>query len=317
MLAPAVVLAGLVGTVPAADAVARPAQPLDPQPIVGGYDVELGEFDAVVSFLFSTRFCSGTIVAPRLVLTAAHCLANLPPQAETQISVRLGTSAEAPAAVVESERIGVYPGFCSDCLYERHDLGYILLQQDVEIAAGFPDLITDQQTWDTHIGDGKPMTMVGFGQTEAGDPSLMSNPGLGTKRAVDTTMRPHGSAGVDFLAGSQGIDTCDGDSGGPALVLLADGRWAVAGVLSGGLGECGSGDSVYSVPLPALAWIRDDVGIDLLPASCEDGDCIDMTIPPKGCGDCRSGGGDPSPLGVVLAWLCLALTRGRRRRWTA
>jgi uncharacterized protein (TIGR03382 family) len=282
----------------------------EPQAIVGGEEARPGEFDAVVSFLFQTRFCTGTVIAPRLVLTAAHCLANLPASAQDGVSVRFGISAENPEEVVMSEQFGVFPEFCPDCLYERNDIAYIVLSQPVEIPGGFPTVITDQNDWDDNIGAGRAMTMVGFGQTSAGMATPGDDLGLGTKRVVDTHMRPHGDAGIDFLAGSEGIDTCDGDSGGPALVTLEDGTWAIAGVLSGGLGECGSGESVYSVPLPAMAWIRDETGIDLLPAGCENADCVDTSVPDEGCGCTEPKPSTPAAALVVVVLLGLV----RRRR---
>lgn len=281
-----------------------------PQSIVGGRAVELGEFDAVVSFVVEEpgspggRFCTGTVIHPRLVLTAGHCLIDLP--ADATVQVQFGTSTNSPEAEASSVQIGVYPEICLDCSFERHDLGYILLAQNVELGDGFPIVITDQDDWDMTIGDGREVTMVGFGQTSSVDSNS-----LGIKRVVDTTMRPYGDAGVDFLAGSPGIDSCLGDSGGPALVRLEDDSWAIAGVLSGGLSDCGGGEGVYNVPLPAMAWIRDETGIDLLPASCSNGECVQMTFPDEGCG-CAQGSTTPTwawALSVVL----LGFSRRRRR----
>lgn len=277
-----------------------------PQPIVGGTDVELGRWDAVVSFVQGTRFCSGTVVAPRLVLTAAHCLIDLPPDAE--FSVRFGVSAEAPSDIATVEKFGAFPDFCETCNKDRDDIGYLLLEQSVSLPGGFPELIVDQPTWYAVMIEGQPLTMVGFGQDQPGTPTPSNELGLGRKREVDTTLRYYSKSGLDFLAGSEQIDTCQGDSGGPAFIEF-EGSILVAGVLSGGLGECGSGESVYSVPVSAIPWIRDETGIDLSNGTCTEDPCLDTSVEDEeGCG-CTTKG--PRGWGFVLVLLGLGLRRRR------
>jgi MYXO-CTERM domain-containing protein len=252
---------------------------------VGGRDVALGQWDATVAFVVAGRFCSGVLVAPRLVLTAGHCIRDLTP--EEDVVVLLGVDALDPVDVASVTNFAPFPEFCGDCTHGRFDLGYLLLEQTVSLPDGFPPLITDQENWDAVMQEGRLLTVIGFGQTADGEPSEEDHLGVGLKREVELELQRFGETGLDFRAGGGGEGTCHGDSGGPAMVQLPDGRYAVAGVLSAGFGGCGEG-GLFNVPLPALPWIRDETGFDLLPDGCEDADCLDTSFPEEdGCG-CRS-----------------------------
>ena len=44
------------------------------------------------------------------------------------------------------------------------------------------------------------------------------------------------------IYGSDGSDTCNGDSGGPAYIQESDGSYSVVGTTLGGSSQCASGD---------------------------------------------------------------------------
>jgi hypothetical protein len=279
-------------------------------PIVGGTEVPLGRWDAVGAFQIGVRFCSGTMVAPRVMLTAAHCLTAASPEAPENIVVGFGPSAYTPVAYTRAAGFGIFEQFCSECTRDRFDLGYVLLQDSVTLPEGFPPLITDQPTWDAAMVDGTPLVAVGYGQNQDGDPSPGDDKGVGIKREVGLEYRSFSDSGLDFRAGGGGLGTCGGDSGGPAFVEVDDGVWAIAGVLSGGFGACGEG-GLFIVPLPALPWIRDETGVDLLPPDCANADCVDTSLSSDGCG-CRHGG-RATFAGWMVLLLLLAHRRGSRR----
>jgi hypothetical protein len=246
-----------------------PADPL----IYGGEPVEPGGWPAVVA-VRTSKLCTGTVVAPDLVLTAAHCFDPAP---IAPVQVYVGDTL-ATALTFTSDEWGRHPDFClpAECGEDLHDFAWVKLAQDIGVEPIKP--ITNQADYDEAMKVGTELTFVGFGEDEDGV--------IGSKLQVVSSLTSFNESGREFRAGGEGKDTCLGDSGGPALVQLSSGEWRLAGVISRG-GDCGLG-GIYGVPLPELCWLRDDSGVDLLPAGCEACDCVSLhgEIPDDGC-DCR------------------------------
>jgi hypothetical protein len=286
---------------------AQPSLGPDPiDPIVGGERTGELEYGAIVAIVTSqSALCTGTVVAPRVILTAAHCLAELP--AVSNMSVFYGDDLQAHVPA-DATGYGAHPEFCPDCREDIYDYGYVELGTDFVPPDGLVLPITDQEEWDEVMRKGTPITLVGFGEDPEADNPLQS---LGTKRKVDTSIRRFSAEGLEFFAGGDGHDSCQGDSGGPALVRLADGTLRLAGITSRGSDPCGDG-GYYGVPFPALSWVRDQTGVDLLPAGCEDADCLDLSPPPEQDGRCSvAPAGRAAP---AWAWLLLPLLVRRTRR---
>ncbi len=292
----------------------------DPTSIVGGEAVAGADWSNVVAVLSVDpvdptigHLCTGTLIAPQVVLTAAHCI---PPDTDVEeMGVFFGTSMtkQQMASVV---RFGLYPGACvDDCKTDAYDFAFIEIREAVGGVTIIPPLTT-QEEWDEAMAPGMPVTLVGFGavrdEEKEGEPPLMDAE-RGFKRVVETVIDEIKPSGVEFVAGETGKDTCGGDSGGPVFVQLADGGWRQVGVTSRGVRPCGTGRGYYGVPYFALPWLREAAGVDLLPADCQEADCIDVTPPDEGCG-CRGDADDADDAGA--GWLGLAglLVLRRRRR---
>jgi MYXO-CTERM domain-containing protein len=273
------------------------------QPIYGGDPVAPGAWPAIVA-VQTDKLCTGTLVAPDLVLTAAHCLS---PDPTAAVRIVFGDDIFT-GQIVLSEQWGRHPEFClpSDCDEDLHDFGWVRLPTPVSVEPIVP--ITDQAEFDEVMRKGTPLEFVGYGTDEAGV--------TGTKREVTASLTGFSSSGREFDAGGEGKDTCNGDSGGPALVRLSSGEWRLAGVISRG-GECGEG-GIYGVPAPELCWLRDSSGVDLLPAGCDSCDCLSLRgdTSDEGCA-CALERDDPGERGRaawLLAVLGLGVGLGLRRR---
>lgn len=282
--------------------------PPDEAPIVGGEPVEPGTWPEVVAFDGTTR-CTGVLVTPTLVLTAAHCLENA-----FRATTYLGETIEgAPSA--SAQRWAIHPDFCRTCPSEMFDFAYIVLDQPVYIGKPYPQPIVDQREWDETMTLGRQVTLVGFGSDGTG-PNEQG--GAGIKRVVTTRITDFTEHIREFRAGEGGKDSCAGDSGGPAMVQLPDGRWRIGGILSRGTSPCGNG-GYYGVPYPALEWLNEETGYDVLDGECESFKCLRLEPEepralPSVLPSC---GVTPVPGDPLAAWaLIVPLVRRRTRAGT-
>ena len=204
-------------------------------PIFGGEPDTKPEHMAVVYLqMVSGQWaagCTGTLIGPRIVLTAAHCVLNYEPENVTVYFGNTTTSAQ----VRRVSEVKWHPDY--NRRYYNNDIAMVRLESDPPAGiAPIPFLPHSMGITDADIG--RPLEFVGFGQTETG--------AFGTKMTVINNLNWICVAGdCDFMGGA--INTicqdqvpggpCQGDSGGPALVKRA-GLEYVCGVTSYGDEEC-------------------------------------------------------------------------------
>lgn len=198
--------------------------------IIGGRFEELS-YGPYALILTPLLYCSGTLVGPSLVLTAAHCIVDELTAAD--YSVMVGGEIVAVESIQRAEE---YNPEGDAVINAPYDLGMITLTTPIESVPPVPILS------DGPVKKGTEAEIFGYGRNEAAwlEPW---NSGKHGRMKVGKV-----SGGIFYSsAAALGASTCPGDSGGPA-VFVSGVYEGVIGVLSVGTnsvvsGRCYLGDS--------------------------------------------------------------------------
>lgn len=230
--------AGAATLIPAADAVSgRDAK------ILGGSVAAPGQFPWMVALVdplapnaADGQFCGGSLIAPRVVITAAHCLQGKLPSEVDAVVGRTRLSQGEDGQRLKVTRIARHPQYDAQRL--KNDIAFLQLAEPATVAPLALDTAGD-------LGAEAPATQVivsGWGTTEEG------GNGSDDLRFVGLRIRSAGrcrqlyntfSNSTEVCAGSSraGEDSCQGDSGGP-LIRQAGDVAKLVGIVSYGEG-CG------------------------------------------------------------------------------
>jgi secreted trypsin-like serine protease len=204
---------------------------------------------SVISIVGSRgNFCSGALIAPRLVLTAAHCVQ---PGAEYRIvEYDAGRKPELKAV----RRVAVHPGFDMQTMLGHRATADVAL---LELEATPRETAAALSVPQTPIVPGGKFAIAGVGVTVRGDGK---SSGLVRSAALIATGRP-GSLQIRLVdpvgQGSQaGLGACTGDSGGPVFEDQSSGP-VIIGVISWSTGPNGSAGCGGLTGLTPLTLYRD------------------------------------------------------------
>jgi secreted trypsin-like serine protease len=221
--------------------------------IVGGARPSAEAIGRSVVTIVGSRgnFCSGSVIAPTLVLTVAHCV---DPGAVYKI---LQYDANQVPQLQDVKAVAVHPGFrMAEMLAHRATADVALLQLEIPAKGKSPSRIGVPQF---SVAAGARFTIAGVGVTVRGDGKsggaihtaglvATGNPGTLQIRLVDPLTQ--GARG--------GLGACTGDSGGPVFEDQEAGP-TIIGVISwstGPLGAAGCGGLTGVTPLTLYReWI--------------------------------------------------------------
>ena len=280
----------------------------DQSQIIGGFESAGDDHVVAVSV---GGLCTGTVVAPRVVLTAAHCVESFVTSGNTQFGqVDFGTGSVGGGFFASRDIVDMVIHRRYDS-FTTYDVALLLLDADVPTGVAIAP-VNRRAFTDDDVG--REVRVVGFGDNEnLGDQSCPNPPcgtGSGLKRqisiAIDDVTIHH------LIFGGGGRGTCQGDSGGPTFVDFGEGEEVVA-VTSFGSGAC---LGLSSVARTDVYW-DDFIGPVLAAWSgpCPaDGTCDEAcAVADPDCDTCAfQGGCDPScpipdldcPLGSLSGDLC-------------
>jgi trypsin len=252
--------------------------------IVGGQQSQPGEFPYYVDL----GGCGGSLIAPDIVLTAAHC----GDYKGDYVLVGAFEAGETSNGAVyrEVSQYKKHPNYNDNT--SQDDFALLKLQSPVTLSTTLELSINDSMG---SPANGQDLTVLGLGLTKEGNDNSAANKLRDVEvQAIDTADCNAGSAydgevfdDSMFCAGAEGggKDSCQGDSGGPIVIRNGNNHIQV-GVVSWGTG-CAqeSYPGVYARVSSAHDWIKgvvcDDWGSDA--SFCDGG---------SGGGGGGGGGGD-------------------------
>jgi V8-like Glu-specific endopeptidase len=232
--------------------------------VFNGTNISASEYPSVGMIVDYTNFstgsfglCSGTLISPRIVLTAAHCVDDAAP-AQLRFTLNAAPTFGNPNAsffVSVTDKI-VHPAW-QDVFGSFGDVALIELATPQAVA--FPELWNNQAP--LALGAVGPsasqMTLVGYGNNATPDS------GYGRKRKGTisfyawTDLVNYYSAPREFMdydAGPTGQQSCSGDSGGPAFYRYQNADHLIS-VVHGGPVGCDSSNSFFVDVSLKRQWI--------------------------------------------------------------
>ena len=219
--------------------------------IVGGGTPQAdGVARAVVTIVGSRgNFCTGSLIAPKLVLTVAHCVQ---PGADYKI-VEYG--ADHKPELRDVKRVAVHPGFHMQTMLAHRATADVALLQLVSPAKGKTPAVLGLPRLPIAPGDG--FTIAGIGVTVRGDGK---SGGIVRTTSLIATGKP-GTLQIRLIdpaaqGAREGLGACTGDSGGP---VFEDGEAGpvIIGVISWSTGPNGSAGCGGLTGVTPLTLYRD------------------------------------------------------------
>lgn len=225
--------------------------------IVGGQRAaETNELEQRTVLIVDPRgdFCTGTLIAEDLILTAAHCVSATPAESRTLQFYHRARNGQVTMETREVVRFVRHPKFgeiFDGGFAPEFDLALI------HFAGGLPKDSSPAELPDSFDPKLKQdLWIAGYGDRKDGTPLQKGEFSFGAVRPETLLVRSSVQSELPQLVLRGRPQTCLGDSGGP-LFLKKDGHIFLVGVTSYGDDQGCSQSSNFEIVTEHLIWIRE------------------------------------------------------------
>lgn len=257
----------------AAGAYAQPEEPLAGERIIAGEVADPAAWPSIAALYFEPPgsrgreflICGGTVIAPRHVLTAAHCVEGARASRLALVVGRPDLRDKSAGQRLDVRSVQVDPAYSPP--FFRGDFAVLELSADAIVApAVLPNPAQDEAA--TPVG--APVRVAGWGGTKPSGGATSKVLLTASESVVeDRSCKRFYRRGFDVrrqicvrgdkVAG--GINgACYGDSGGPLMADTPEGPLLV-GVVSGGGIRCATQPEYYARVSASLGFIRRAAGV--------------------------------------------------------